>query len=196
MAGIDLVMMNRKMSDNPLYIYNDNGDRTDISTAPFLESYDIHDGFDTINRKTRDFSTYSYNGVLVPRVTEIIEYCFGRREFLYNWAASLGDSYRDTRQSILDTGNYVHKFISEYLTTGKVPSLSSYKQPTRAIVQRCISNFINWYDHIKSIGLEVEIIASEVPLICPWVGGTADLIIRLNDRKYVMDFKTSKSINI
>lgn len=196
MAGIDLIMMNRQMSDNPLYIYNDNGDRMDISTVPYLDPYDIHDGFDTISRKTKDFNTYSYNGIMVPRVTEIIEYCFGRRDFLFNWAAQLGNSYKQTRQSILDTGNHVHKFISEYLTTGKVPSLSSYKQPTKAIIQRCISNFIDWYDHIKSTGVEIEIIASEVHLICPWVGGTADLITLLNGRKYVMDFKTSKSINI
>ena len=34
----------------------------------------------------------------------------------------------------------------------------------------------------------------EVPLVCPWFGGTADLVLKINGRNFLIDLKTSKKI--
>lgn len=191
----DLLTMNCKMSENPIYIYNSNGDRIDISTEPLLPGSEIPQYMDNTTRKGKAFEAYTYNGIAVPRVTSILEYTMGNREYLMKWAAKLGPEYISTKRHSLDVGSKIHEVIAEYMTNGTLYTIQHLRGPIKEEVTNCFRNFLAWYNHIKRLGWKIEVVASEIPLICPWFAGTADLIVIINGRKYVIDFKSSKSIS-
>lgn len=199
MSAMDLVMMNRQLTDDPLYVYNNNGDRLDLSASPQIEQPLLLDaiGSDLLDRSTSEFGKYIYNGIRVPRVTTILEFCSGNREYLMKWAAKLGSNYVGQKQKTLNTGTKVHETIAEYLTSGTTYTLKKTPPSMREEVYKSVNNFMAWYNHVTiDLGWSVEIFASEIPLICPWFGGTADAILIINGRKFVVDFKSSKRISI
>ena len=195
MSSMDLVMMNRQLTDNPLFVYNGNGDRIDISSQPVMEMPNLLDevGSDLLNRSNdKIFGRYMFNGVRVPRTSTILEYCSGNREYLMKWAAKLGDKYDSEKVKSLDTGTKAHEVIAEYLTSGTMYTLNRVRS-NKQEVMNSVDNFIAWYNNATIVlGWKVELIISEVPLICPWFGGTADAILEINGKRYLVDFKTSK----
>ena len=40
-----------------------------------------------------------------------------------------------------------------------------------------------------------EVVGVEIPVTCPWYGGTIDAIVKINGAYYIIDFKTSKNIS-
>lgn len=195
MSSFDLLAMNRQMTNNPMYVYNTDGDRTDVSDQPMIDPMLMDEMIlNEVTRTGKAFDMYVYNGIKVPRVTSILEYCFGNREYLMRWAAKLGPDYISEKQKSLDIGSKLHEAIAEYLMNGTTYTIEHLRGSIRNEVRNSFRNFLSWYNHIKAIGWKLEIIASEVPLICPWFGGTTDLICIVNERRYVLDFKSSKSI--
>ena len=200
MSAMDLVIMNKQNPDNPLYVHNDNGDRIDISDQPILQHPNLVDSFrsyvDNVDMNKLN-KRYMYNGVPVPRVTTILEYCSGSNEYLMRWAARLGDKYTYEKQRTLDIGSKVHEVIEEYLTLGTTYGLKNLSSSMKNEVQTSFNNFLSWYKRVTvNFGWRIEIFASEIPLICPWFGGTADAIMVINGRRYIIDFKTSKKLTL
>lgn len=189
--------MNRQLTDNPLFVYNDNGDRMDLSTQPVMEQPNLMDevGSDLLNRSNNKiYGRYMFNGVRVPRTTTILEYCSGNKEYLMKWAAKLGSNYDSEKNETLNTGTKVHEVIAEYLTSGTTYSLNNARGNKQEIM-KSVNNFMAWYNNVTiNLGWKVELILSEIPLICPWFGGTADAILDINGRRFLVDFKTSKRI--
>ena len=198
MSALDIVQMKRQNSDNPLYVYNTNGDRFDISTEPVLDTPDLKNTveFEKLNREGKAYSRYMFNGVRVPRVTSILSYCEGDTDGLMRYAANLGRRYYEVNKNTLDIGTKVHEAIAEYLTAGTTYCLSNTPYKLRREVDQCLRNFIAWYNNATmNLGWKVEIFISEVPLICPWFAGTADAILIINGKRYIVDFKSSKRIS-
>lgn len=191
----DLSILNKPQSENPLYLYNDNGDRVDISTQPELPGQVFDPYLQDTRRKGKEYSQYMFQGIPVPRVTAILKYMNGDTEGLNCWAANLGRNYFKEKERILDVGSRLHEAIAEYLTNGTLSTIQHLRGPLRNEVLTCFRNFLAWHNHIKKIGWKLEVIYSEIPLVTPWYGGTADLIAKINGRTYVIDFKSSKSIN-
>ena len=153
---------------------------------------------------------YLYDGKGVPRVSHILAQCRDS-EWLIQWAANIGrrkyDYYRDKALTI---GTIVHEIIDEYLkikynvpTPGFVYMNKVYEVDYTAIddayresVFNCVENFKVWDRHLEEVGAHIdEIIGFEIPIQCPWYGGTIDWMVRINGAVYICDFKTSKSIS-
>ena len=145
--------------------------------------------------KSIDFSTDNIDGKAhymnkegryVPRVTDIISYC-SDQEGIIHWANSLGFRrlrYRDELDKAASIGTNTHEAIEMYLKTG-------IQAPSNIPLQ----GFINWYDYIKSKN-KVEVLKIEEPLIGSSFGGTCDLLISINDRVFIVDYKTSNKVRI
>lgn len=128
---------------------------------------------------------YFYNNIPVPRVTEIISKMISEEYLLY-WANSLGfknKSYKKTVQAAADIGSEAHDLISKFLlgevfASNNIPYLG----------------FRKWWIDISSNN-KVIVLGSEVQLSCPYFGGTYDLLVQINDKIYLVDFKTSNHVS-
>lgn len=129
-----------------------------------------------------DNSTYIFDGRKVPRVTEILSKTISE-EHLLLWANSLGFrhlKYKDELQKAANIGTIAHKEIEDFLKDGVIGSTMSFQA------------FLRWYNPIKD---RIKIIASEEKLVCQWFGGTYDLLIEIDGKKYLVDFKTSNHVS-
>ena len=141
--------------------------------------------------KTQSDSVYSYNGIPVPRVTEIISTCIHSDSLLY-WANSLGfkhKSYKKTIQEAADIGTECHNTIDLFLD-------NDYKYDasfTYTSAQYAYESFLKWWNEIN-INNNVNVIFHEKKLVCPYFGGTLDGLYEINGKKYLIDYKTSNHI--
>lgn len=125
-------------------------------------------------------------GRTVPSVTEIIHKMI-HSDTLMIWANSIGLKgvrYYDymNRSSSLGTESHaaIERFIKEKeRTDSNIPFLG----------------FMLWYNNLLNSGCQVEIIGSEMSMACLWFGGTCDLLIRINGKVYIVDFKTSNHVS-
>lgn len=140
---------------------------------------------------------YQYNGVNVPRVNTILSSML-HEESLMNWSNYLGLCKRTRYSSYMETaanvGTDAHNFIEEYIKTNK--SYFEGKDNLNRDMQKvkhCVESFILWYNKIRENN-QIEIIGMENALVCPWFGGTYDLLIKINGQVYLTDFKTSNHV--
>lgn len=141
--------------------------------------------------KFKEKSEYFFKGNRVPRVTEIIQNTF-HEDYIAHWANWLGfhkKSYEKELSHAADVGTCTHAFIENFCQ----------EKPTQEVtmeeVNNCISGFIRWWDEITSCN-EVEVVGQEQTLTCPWFGGTYDMLIRINGKYYLIDFKTSSKVSV
>lgn len=135
-------------------------------------------------------SPYSHNNRQVPRVTSILSDML-HEDYLMVWSNNIGlgrKKYKEVLQNSADIGTEVHNRIDEFLKTGKVPLPYS----KNFMVNSAFKAFINWWNEINN-GNKVNIIFNERTLICKLFGGTLDLLIEINGKKYLIDFKTSNN---
>lgn len=129
----------------------------------------------------------------IPRITNVIKSCFNS-EGLINWAASVGyKGMQKTKQSAAMIGSVTHKLIEDFLKTGVIgnPYDMMFSNNMAKSAETAFNNFISWYE---KIGCPIEVEASELQLTCPYCGGTADLVCKVNGIKYILDWKTSNYI--
>lgn len=139
---------------------------------------------DTYKLKLRE-EKYFYNGVPVPRVTEIISKMISEEYLLY-WANGLGfkhQGYKRTVDAAANLGSETHELINRFLmgevfNSNNIPYLG----------------FRKWWIDITSSN-KVKVIGSEKILTCPYFGGTYDLLIEIGGLLYLIDFKTSNHIS-
>lgn len=137
------------------------------------------------NLTTKDKYVNSHNRI-VPSVTEIIHAMIHKDALMY-WANSLGFKgvrYGSYMVKASRIGTECHNAIERYIkkkekTEDNIPFLG----------------FLAWYDSLIRAGNKVEILGSEVSLVCLWFGGTLDLLIQINGKVYIVDFKTSNHIS-
>lgn len=147
--------------------------------------------------RSKNFDTYKFNGIPIPRVSNILKECISK-EFLISWAARLGiQQYMIEKNRATTIGTRVHEMIENYLLTGNDLNLS-YKIVPNYIksVNIAYNNFKLWVDNINNLGYKIEkILATEQEVTCPYYGGTIDCIMEINGATYIIDFKTSKQIS-
>lgn len=135
---------------------------------------------------------YTYNGYPIPRVTEILSLML-HEDYLMTWSNAIGlykhKKYEDTLQEAADIGGDVHGLIEEYLQKGYV---SKNIDSLRNEVKNAFKSFQSWWEIIKQN--VYKIIYQEYKLTCPYFGGTLDMLIEINGKKYLVDFKTSNHI--
>lgn len=131
---------------------------------------------------------YMYDGKYVPRVNTILSAML-HEDYLMKWSNSIGlyrhKKYEDALASAANIGTIVHEAIERFIKTGEV--LRQENTPPEAY--NAFQSFLEWWSIIKTH--EVEVLMEETQLICKYFGGTLDLLIRIDGRIYLVDFKTS-----
>lgn len=144
-------------------------------------------------------SSYLYNGRKVPRVTEILSKMI-HEEGLMNWSNYLGlykrTKLKDELNRACSIGTVSHDNIEYYINHSIVDKLNIQKSVNNRalipIVNNVIESFKLWWEDISKN--KIDIIGIENQLICKWYGGTYDLLISINGKIYLVDFKTSNHI--
>ncbi len=143
--------------------------------------------------ESKKWGTYSYNGIAVPRVSEILSSML-HEEYLLDWANSLGYRrvhYTDVRDLSASKGTAAHNTIEKFLKSNdREVDYEEIEPDCRLAVKNVFGGFLKWYD-IVSANNSLEIVEIEKTVVCPFVGGTLDLLTLINGELYLVDFKTS-----
>ena len=134
--------------------------------------------------KVKPDHSYNYFGTNVPSVTTILSRCI-HEDYLMYWANSLGfkrKRYSDEINKAATAGTEGHNSIENYLTDGTDNG------------NICLQGFLLWWD-ILNQNHKVEILGMEVPLVLSYCGGTYDLLLKIDDRIFLVDFKTSNHLS-
>lgn len=145
-----------------------------------LESLDQAQGIESV---------YTYNNAVVPRVTTIISR-FTNNEGLLRWANNLGfknKSYAKEREASANIGTECHNNIDAFLSERYVNNYMSRE------VKCAYESFQKWYSDIFLLA-NIEVIFHEKPLVCKYFGGTIDGLYKINNKTYLVDYKTSNHI--
>lgn len=142
-------------------------------------------------------SPYKYMGNNVPRVTKVLS--FINDEYIIPWANYIGYykriKYKDEMEKSCFIGSNVHEGI-EYFLQNKIINeeklLSINNIDTMNKIKNGIESFKLWYNDICHNN--IEILGIEQELVCPWFGGTYDLLMKINNKIYLVDFKTSNHV--
>lgn len=138
---------------------------------------------------------YVYNGKNVPRVTEILSLM--NDDYLLDWSNSLGfrrKNYREELEFYANIGTIVHDLCDKIMIDSNFEiDYSQYSRDISNQIYNCISGFKNWWNKLNQT-YKVEVIAIERPTVCEFYGGTIDVILNINGKLYVGDFKTSNHI--
>lgn len=149
-----------------------------------------------INHKyseSENWTTYDYNGIPVPRISNILSSML-HEEYLLSWANGLGfkrQKYTDARDFAARKGTASHNAIEEFLHSGEERvDFSDIDNDLRFSVSNCYKAFIDWYTMINN-NCTFSILDIEKTLVCPYCGGTLDILAKINGRNYIIDLKTS-----
>lgn len=135
-----------------------------------------------INRDT--FIYTNRFGQPVPRVTEILSTMIHSDSLMY-WANSLGFKrirYKDELEKAANIGTAAHESIETF-----------FKDNIETDTNVSFLAFKKWFD-IVSKNNKVEVLFVEEPLVSDYYGGTCDLVLKINGKIYLIDFKTSNHI--
>lgn len=173
--------------------------RTIIDTRLDDNNMIINTYIESLNDSLKKNEFYDWRGNKVPRVTKIISEMI-HNDYLLNWSNSLGwkrKGYRAEVQISADIGTITHKNIELYLkglSTKFIPDEEkSYEINLKA--ETAFNSFLLYYNMLIKNGHKVEILYSEMELICPYFAGTCDAILRIDGKIYVYDWKTSNHLS-
>ena len=126
---------------------------------------------------------YHIDGRGIPSVTELLS--FIDSEGLISWANRVGRQGQDNKDIVkkaAEFGTMVHESIEFYLK-------KKYPGPGNV----CLDAFKEWWTGINKYH-RVRILGQENPLIGEYFAGTYDLLISIDDKPYLVDFKTSNHV--
>lgn len=127
---------------------------------------------------------YNIDGTPIPSVTQIIGKCISE-EYLMGWANYLGFKrikYKDQVGLAATIGTDGHNAIESYLSTNAESD------------NMCYLSFRVWWDMLTSTHV-VKILGMEEELILPYCAGTYDLLLDIDGRIFLIDFKTSNHVS-
>ena len=140
-----------------------------------------------------DNSHYMYNNRYpVPRVTEILSSMI-HEDHLMKWSNFIGrikhQRYEDVLEQAATKGTYVHNGIENFLQNSCDLDISFIPTGYRNEVSYAYGSFKKWWEIVSL--KNYNIVMQEQALVCPWFGGTLDILIEIFGRLYLLDFKTS-----
>lgn len=138
-------------------------------------------------------SPYSYFGSKVPRVTSILKEMI-YSDGLMNWANYIGRAkhmdHNKFSENSANIGTRVHDAIEKYVSTGYVETFSDVDNISdKYKMKNAFMSFKEWWDIISTH--DIEVLMQEQPLVCKYYGGTLDMLLKIDGRKFLIDFKTS-----
>ena len=126
---------------------------------------------------------YRYDGRGIPSVTELLS--FIDQDGLIGWANRIGRQGLDNREvanKAAEFGTMVHESIEMYLKGKPVENPNV-----------CLEAFKVWWAGVNSCH-SVKILGQEQALVGEYFAGTYDLLISIDDKPYLIDFKTSNHV--
>lgn len=139
---------------------------------------------------------YALKGKKIPRVTSILSDMISE-EYLMAWANSVGlyqrKSYTYYRNKSTAIGSAVHEAIQQYIQDRMISDFTGLKDKNdRDQAENSFKAFLDWWSVIEKTNY--QIILEEEPMVTPYCGGTLDLFMSINGKKYLIDFKTSNQL--
>ncbi len=155
---------------------------------------------------TKRSGGYQYYGRYVPRVSEIIQDATGWKT-AYEFVMDVKNiqKCKEIKKTALDTGSLAHSMIEDYLLEGSKKDSTvymknaGYMNANSAAAINAYNNFLSWMSYMKNAGFKINVLKIEEKIVCPWYGGTCDMIAEVTNpagitKIYIFDFKTSKAI--
>lgn len=143
---------------------------------------------------------YFFNDIPVPRVTEILSSML-HEDFLMEWANRIGlykrQKYRETLERAANIGTYSHELVEQFIGNQSydIDSLEISSKAEYDSAKNAVESFKLWYSDVFNLNNTIEVLGIEERLSCQWFGGTYDMLIKINGRIYLVDFKTSNHIS-
>lgn len=134
---------------------------------------------------------YQYNGKPVARVTTILEETTNNPGLVI-WANRLGFKHINSTSAskmFTDIGSEVHAY-AEDVVNGFDTSLHSHTKEA----DNCKAAFNEWWDDLHKNHKSIKVLQTERAMSCKWFGGTCDLILNIDGKNILIDYKTSKDI--
>lgn len=132
----------------------------------------------------QDKNRYTVNGIPVPSVTQVLNKCINE-PYIAQWANYLGFKrikYQEELNRAANIGTKGHNAIEEYIKDGTEST------------NICCKSFLLWWDMIH-LNHKVEVVGMEEKLLLPYCGGTYDLLLIIDGKYYLVDFKTSNKVS-
>lgn len=134
---------------------------------------------------------YIFNNHYVPRVTAILSSML-HEDYIVKWSNYLGfkrQKYEIVLNEAAQKGSYTHNSIENFIQNDKDIDINSIPIKFQNAVKNAYDSFQLWWNIITQNN--IEILMQEEKLACEWFGGTLDLLIKINGKIYLLDFKTS-----
>lgn len=151
---------------------------------------------DINNYPSIDGDRYLYDNRAVPRVTEILSSML-HEDYLMSWSNAMGlyrhSKYEDILNKAADIGSYVHESIEKFISNNTDFNINDIPYNIKNQVYNAFNSFLSWWNIILTHNIEV--LMQEEKLVCKYFGGTLDLLVKIDGRIYLVDFKTSNHPN-
>lgn len=127
-----------------------------------------------------------------PSITYILSY-FPKGHFFEDWLKQVGQNAEFIAQKAADTGTQVHNLIEKYLKGEEIEWVSpNYTANYSLEVWKMFLKFHDFWETHKPTLIETEIhLFSDKYKIA----GTCDLVLILNNEKWILDIKTSNNLH-
>lgn len=135
---------------------------------------------------------YRRNEEYYPSVSSILNY-FPKNQFFHSWLKDVGHNSDIIAAKAAAEGTQVHNAVEAFLNGEEIQWLDSFGNALYSLdVWKMILKFAEFWNKYKP-----ELIATEYHLFSDEhkYAGTADLIVKLNGKLWLLDVKTSNSLH-
>ena len=135
---------------------------------------------------------YRRNDEYYPSVSSILNY-FPKNQFFHSWLKDVGHNSDIIASKAAAEGTQVHNAVEAFLNGEEIKWLDAFGNAMYSLdVWKMILKFADFWNKYKP-----ELVATEYHLFSDKYkyAGTADIIVRLNDKLWLLDVKTSNSLH-
>jgi ATP-dependent exoDNAse (exonuclease V) beta subunit len=139
-----------------------------------------------------DTRFYKRNDAYYPSITSVLQY-FPKGKFFETWLKDVGHNADIIAGKAADEGTQTHNLIEKYLTGEEISWLDQYGNAICSLnVWQMVLKFVEFWTNEKP-----ELIESEIHLFSDKnkIAGTCDLVVKLRDKLWILDIKTSNSLH-
>ena len=138
-----------------------------------------------------DSRYYQRNGEYYPSITYVLG-SYPKGKFFEDWLKKVGYASEHIVRKAASQGTETHEMIEDYLNGKELNFLSKSGHPQYdTLVWQMFLRFVDFWEEYKPelIETEVHLFSDEIK-----VAGTCDMVCKINDELWIIDFKTSNHI--
>lgn len=139
-----------------------------------------------------DSRYYLRNGEYYPSITYVLQY-YPKGKHFEDWLKQVGNNADYIVRKSADDGTKVHNMIESYLNGEELNFLSLKGQPQyETDIWQMFLKFVEFWETFKPelIEAETHLFSDELK-----IAGTCDLICKINNQLWVIDYKTSNHLH-